>query len=76
MRVGVPTSLQLDQPQYQAAELLIGAIMRGYRVAEVPATMHRRAAGKSRKGPDLLYGARFGRVVMATWRRERLRRRG
>jgi glycosyltransferase involved in cell wall biosynthesis len=76
MRVEVPTSLQLDQPQYQAAELLIGAVMRGYRVAEVPATMHRRATGKSRKGPDLLYGARFGRVVMATWRRERRRRRG
>ena len=76
MRVEVPAAVQLEQPQYQASELLIGAAMQGFRTAEVPATMHRRSTGKSRKGPDLLYGARFGRVVMATWRRERRHRRG
>jgi glycosyltransferase involved in cell wall biosynthesis len=74
MRVEVPAALELDQPQYQAAELLIGAAMRGFRIAEVPATMRPRSAGKSRKGPDLLYGARFGRVVVTTWWRERRRR--
>ena len=30
--------------------------------------------GDSRKGPDLLYGARFGWVVLSTWWRERGRR--
>lgn len=76
MRVEVPRAVQLDQPQYQAAELLIGAAMRGFRLAEVPATMRPRSTGKSRKGPDLLYGVRFGRVVITTWRRERRRQRG
>lgn len=71
MRAEVPAALELREPQYQASELLIGAAMRGFRLAEVPATMRQRAAGSSRKGPDLLYGARFGRVVVATWWRER-----
>jgi len=74
MRVEVATSVDLRQRQFQASELLIGAAMRGYRLAEVPATMHPRAAGHSRKGNDLLYGARFGRVVLTTWWRERRRR--
>ena len=71
MRVEVATSVDLRQPQFQASELLIGAAMRGFRLAEVAATMHQRAAGHSRKGNDLLYGARFGWVVLSTWWRER-----
>ena len=71
MRVEVATSVDLRQPQFQASELLIGAAMRGFRLAEVPATMHQRAAGHSRKGNDLLYGVRFGWVVLSTWWRER-----
>jgi glycosyltransferase involved in cell wall biosynthesis len=74
MRVEVATSVDLRQPQFQASELLIGAAMRGFRLAEVPATMHRRAAGHSRKGNDVLYGARFGWVVLSTWWRERAQR--
>jgi hypothetical protein len=57
----------LRQPQYQTAELLIGAIGHGFRVREVPATMHRRRAGRSKKGANLVYGLRFGRVVVTTW---------
>jgi hypothetical protein len=71
MRVEVATSVDLRQPQFQASELLIGAAMRGFRLAEVPATMHQRAAGRSRKGNELLYGACFGWVVVSTWWRER-----
>jgi glycosyltransferase involved in cell wall biosynthesis len=71
MRVEVATSVELRQPQFQASELLIGVAMRGFRLAEVPATMHARASGHSRKGNDLLYGARFGWVVLSTWWRER-----
>jgi glycosyltransferase involved in cell wall biosynthesis len=71
MRVEVPASVTLRQPQFQASELLIGAAMRGFRIAEVPGVMHPRAAGASRKGPDLVYGARFGWVVISTWWRER-----
>jgi glycosyltransferase involved in cell wall biosynthesis len=75
MRVEVPASLVLCQAQFQASELLVGAAMRGFRLAEIPATMHRRAAGHSRKGNDLLYGTRFGWVVVSTWWRERDHRR-
>ena len=74
MRVEVPASLVLRQAQFQASELLIGAATRGFRLAEVPATMRPRAAGHSRKGNDLGYGARFGWVVVSTWWRERNQR--
>jgi len=74
MRTEVSRSVVLRQPQFQASELLIGAAMKGFTVAEVPATMRARAAGESRKGPDLVYGARFGWVVISTWWRERSHR--
>jgi glycosyltransferase involved in cell wall biosynthesis len=82
MRAEVTGAVRLEQPQYQSAELLIGAIARGYRVLEVPATIHRRTVGESKKGQNpfyflniamvnnLFYGARFTRVVLRTWWRE------
>ena len=75
MRVEVPAALTLDQPQYQAAELLVGALMHGFRVVEVPTTLFRRTAGGTKKGRNLMYGARFARVILATWWRERRRSR-
>ena len=75
MRIDVPAMVKLEQPQYQASELLIGAIMHGFRVTERPATMRRRSGGESKKGSNFVYGCRFGRVVVSTWRRERGRRR-
>lgn len=73
MRADVSASVRLDQPQYQSSELLIGTVMRGFRVIEVPTTMRDRPAGATRtkKGPNLLYGMRFARAVLGTWRRER-----
>jgi glycosyltransferase involved in cell wall biosynthesis len=83
MRAEVTGAVRLEQPQYQAAELLIGVIAHGYRVLEVPATIRRRVAGESKKGHNplsrlglpvvnnLFYGARFTRVVLRTWWRER-----
>ena len=77
MRTAVPCSLTLRQPQYQAGELLVAVIMNGYRVAERPATMRARSRGSSHKGSNILYGWRFGSVVVSTWQRERrLRHRG
>ena len=87
MRAEVTGAVQLEQPQYQASELLIGVIAHGYRVLEVPATIHRRRVGESKKGQNpfyglhlpvvnnLFYGLRFSRVVVGTWWRERRRRR-
>jgi glycosyltransferase involved in cell wall biosynthesis len=74
MRAEITGVVRLEQPQYQAAELLIGVMTRGYRVAEVPATIHKRRVGKSKKGNDVLYGFNFTRVVLGTWWRERQRR--
>ena len=85
MRSEVTGAVQLAQPQYQASELLIGVITHGYKVAEVPATIHRRRVGESKKGQNPLYrlhipgvnnffyGLRFARVAYGTWWRERQR---
>jgi Glycosyl transferase family 2 len=85
MRAEVTGAVRLEQPQYQASELLIGVITHGYKVAEVPATIHRRRVGESKKGQNplyglhlpgvnnLFYGVRFARVAYGTWWRERQR---
>jgi hypothetical protein len=67
MRVEVTAAVPLRQPQYQASELLVGALVRGFRVTEVPSTMHQRSAGSTKKGGNLAYGLRFARVVVTTW---------
>jgi glycosyltransferase involved in cell wall biosynthesis len=87
MRAEVTGAVRLEQPQYQASELLIGVITHGYKVTEVPATIHRRRMGESKKGQNplyglhlpgvnnLFYGIRFARVIYGTWWRERQRAR-
>jgi glycosyltransferase involved in cell wall biosynthesis len=74
MRAEVTGAVLLEQPQYQAAELLIGVITHGYRVAEQPATIHKRQVGKSKKGNNVFYGLHFIGVIGGTWWRERQRR--
>jgi glycosyltransferase involved in cell wall biosynthesis len=77
-RPEVPERVPLRQPQYQTSELLIGALGLGYRVVEAPVTVRARTSGQSKKGTNLLYGLRFGRVVVTTWwnvRKERGRER-
>ena len=71
MHAEVTGTVLLTQPQYQASELLIGVITHGYKVLEVPATIHKRQVGTSKKGHNLIYGLRFLRVVLTTWWRER-----
>jgi glycosyltransferase involved in cell wall biosynthesis len=71
MRADVTAAIRLEQPQYQASELLIGVMARGFRVVEVPATIHTRRVGKSKKGNNALYGLSFAKVVVGTWWRER-----
>ena len=73
MRAEVTGAVLLAQQQYQASELLIGVITHGFRVLEVPATIHKRAVGQSKKGHNFVYGLRFMRVVLGTWLRERRR---
>ena len=73
MRANVSASVDLEQIQYQTSELLIATAMRGFRVIEVPTTMCDRPPGATgtKKGPNLRYGLRFGRVILTTWLRER-----
>jgi len=71
MRSEVTATVRQEQVQYQTSELLIGAICQGYRVAERPIVHHKRTAGVSKKGRNLLYGFRYARVVVGTWWRER-----
>lgn len=73
MRAEVAGAVTLRQKQYQTSELLIGTAMAGFRVIEVPTTMRNRPDGATdtKKGPNLLYGVRFARAVLGTWRRER-----
>jgi hypothetical protein len=72
-RTEITDKVTLDQPQYQSSELLIATAMSGFRVIEVPTTMRDRPDGATgtKKGPNLLYGMRFARAVLGTWRRER-----
>jgi glycosyltransferase involved in cell wall biosynthesis len=71
MRAEVTATVRQEQVQYQTSELLIGAIFAGYRIAERPIVMRKRFAGESKKGPNLLYGLRYARVILHTYRRER-----
>jgi glycosyltransferase involved in cell wall biosynthesis len=73
LRVMTPELLMTvpqTQPQYQTSELLIGAAMAGYRIAEVPTIMRQRFSGSSKKGRNLAYGLRYARVMFSTWWRE------
>jgi glycosyltransferase involved in cell wall biosynthesis len=71
MRADVTATVRQTQVQYQSSELLIGAISQGYRIVERPVVMHKRIAGFSKKGHNLLYGFRYARVILTTWWRER-----
>jgi hypothetical protein len=70
MRSEVTAVVTLNQPQYQSSELLLGVLAHGFRVQEVPGTMHVRAAGASKKGRNLVYGSSYARVMTGTWWRE------
>ncbi len=73
MRADVTAAVTLEEPQYQASELMISAALNGFRLAEVPTTMRDRKlhATATKKGGNLGYGLRFARAAVRTWRRDR-----
>ena len=73
IRPEVTAVVTLEQPQYQASELMISAALNGFRLAEVPTTMRDRGshAGHTKKDGNLRYGVRFARAAFHTWRRDR-----
>ncbi|MEU4391111.1 glycosyltransferase family 2 protein [Kribbella sp. NPDC023855] len=70
MRAALACQVTLREPQYQSSELLLGVLASGARVVELPMTMRRRGDGTSKKGPGLVYGANYARVMLTTWWRE------
>src|SRR6266511_1324640 len=74
MTIEVTEAVTLRQPQYQASELLMEALAKGFRLVEVPMTMRKRAHGQTKKGWWPVYGVRYARVLTTTWLRERHRR--
>ena len=75
MTVEVTEAVTLRQPQYQASELLMEALAKGFRFVEVPMTMRKRSHGQTKKGWWPVYGFRYARVLTTTWLRERHRTR-
>jgi Glycosyl transferase family 2 len=75
MRTELACSVPLRQPQYQASELLLGALAGGARLLEQPMTMRVRSAGRTKKGNNLVYGLNYGSVMTWTWLREFVLRR-
>lgn len=73
MRAPVTEGVELEQSQYQSAELLISALARSYRVVEVPMTLRARSHGHSKKGNAAIFGSAYALAVFRTWRRERRR---
>ena len=73
MRPELTAAVTLEQPQYQASELMISAALNGFRLAEVPTTMRDRGsqAGHTKKDGNLRYGLRFARAALHTWWRDR-----
>jgi glycosyltransferase involved in cell wall biosynthesis len=73
MRSEVTAAVTLEQPQYQASELMISAALHGFRLGEVPTTMRDRGvhATTTKKGGNFGYGVRFARAAVHTWRRDR-----
>ncbi|HEY2770604.1 MAG TPA: glycosyltransferase family 2 protein [Solirubrobacteraceae bacterium] len=73
MRSAVTAAVTLEQPQYQASELMISAGLHGFRLAEVPTTMRDRGmhATTTKKGGNIGYGLRFFRAALGTWVRDR-----
>ena len=73
MRAEVTAAVTLEQPQYQASELMISAALHGFRLGEVPTTMRDRGrhATGTKKGGNFGYGVRFARAAVHTWRRDR-----
>ncbi|MBV9415913.1 MAG: glycosyltransferase family 2 protein [Solirubrobacterales bacterium] len=73
MRSEVTAAVRLEQPQYQASELMISAALHGFRLGEVPTTMRDRGvhATGTKKGGNFGYGVRFARAALRTWMRDR-----
>ncbi len=66
MKIEVPTSIRLDEPQYQSSEVLISAVRCGFTYSEYPVNVRKRRNGTSKKAKNFRYGLEYLRVVLKT----------
>lgn len=63
--------LNLEEYQYQTAELFIEASSKKLRIGEVPITITTRLSGVTKKGSDLTFGINFFKSMMKAWIRQK-----
>lgn len=67
----VLNKVRLEQRQYQSSEILISAILAGFKLYQHPVKMSKRIAGTSKKGPNWRYGLYYLKAVLQTTLRDK-----
>lgn len=66
------SKITLTEEKYSAPEILMEALMKGFRVMNVPMQAHPRKAGSTKK-PRLAFALGLLRVILTTWTRNKLK---
>src|SRR5919202_3332433 len=69
IRVSELYKLDLREDRFNATEIILEALKKKLRFAQVPVTMLSRAAGETKKPPKLAYPLGVFRVIISTWLR-------
>src|ERR671933_981684 len=69
IRVSELHKLDLREDRFNATEIILEALKKRLRFAQVPVTMLSRAAGETKKPPKLAYPLGVFRVIISTWLR-------
>src|ERR671932_65362 len=69
IRVSELYKLDLREDRFNATEIILEALKKKLRFAQVPVTMLSRAAGENKKPPKLAYPLGVFRVIISTWLR-------
>jgi hypothetical protein len=69
IRVSELHKLDLREDRFNATEIILEALKKKLRFAQVPVTMLSRAAGETKKPPKLAYPLGVFRVIISTWLR-------
>ncbi|MDP9226805.1 MAG: DUF2304 family protein [Actinomycetota bacterium] len=67
MTTEVLRQLDLRQDQFYVSEMILDATRKGFRVAEVPVSIRRRASGLTKKPATLRYAWGFSKAIVRTW---------
>lgn len=66
-KIDLLNSVILKEDQFHTSELIIDAVKKGIRIAEVPITISKRSRGRSKKGRDWSYGVNFAKTILKAW---------